>query len=268
MLETKDTLMGNALKSLELRADAPREQTLYALARVAKAVYVKRDSETISDVREAFSTWVPIRKGQISALVVANEEHVVLTFRGRDEESEWFNALTHGQVETEVGGVHGGMLEELEGAWDEVLAALYDADAHSKTFWQTGHSLGGALGLLAALELAELGYSPHTTVTFGSPPVLDSRAAKAVTWPVYRVVNNEDGVPDFHWPSLFDSYVHAGERVFLTPSGAVGANRYSPELARRIDRARTIGDGPMRAGFIHDHLMDSYLAKLAKLSES
>lgn len=248
---------------LHLDIDGRREDQLYCLARVAKAVYTDQVHIDHPDVKEAFPQQIQFSKPPAYCLVAANDEHVVLAFRGRDEESEWLSALSYGQVDWGPGRAHKGLVDELDSVWNEVLAAFYDVGADRKTLWQTGHSLGGALAVLAALRLAHEGFEPHLTATFGSPPVIDPHAAKAIAWPVYRVINNEDSVANFHWPTLFDTYAHVGERVFLLPSGQIAEARHSPHLARRIDRANTIGDGPIRSGFVHDHMMDNYLKKLA-----
>jgi hypothetical protein len=163
-----------------------------------------------------------------------------------------------------VGRVHKGIATALDCVWNPVMAGLFDVDATNKRLWLTGHSLGGSLAVLSTLRLTHLGFEPQLTVTYGSPRVMDAVAAKSLRSPILRVVNNDDAVPDFPWPNLLDTYVHVGERVYLLASGDVAKSRHSAHLARRIDRANTIGQGILPSGIMHDHLMTSYLAKLQR----
>ena len=102
--------------------------------------------------------------------------------------------------------------------------------------------------------------------TFGAPRVLDPVAAREFPVPLYRFVNNEDLVPDLPWPSLTDRYEHAGKRILLLASGQIAEDRHSPGLSRRIDRADTIGQGILPSGMVHDHAMENYLEKIARLT--
>ena len=79
---------------------------------------------------------------------------------------------------------------------ENVMAALYDAHVidEEKTLWVTGHSLGGALALLAANRLDHIGIKVHEVQTFGTPQVLDPVAANAYPIPVRRFINNEDPI--------------------------------------------------------------------------
>lgn len=84
------------------------------------------------------------------------------------------------------------------------LLTLYKGDNLSITL--TGHNLGGALALLTAYEIAEIGLNkptkdtiiPVTTFTFGAPHVGDGvfrRRFEELQLKVLRVVNVHDVVP-------------------------------------------------------------------------
>lgn len=78
----------------------------------------------------------------------------------------------------------------------------------------TGHSLGGALALLAALDVSYLGLNP-TLYTFGQPRVGDPEFSKHVfkQLAVYeRVVHYDDIVP--HNPLNALGFLHAGNEVW------------------------------------------------------
>jgi len=238
----------------------------YQLARVARAVYSTQLDASLPVVQATFPELTTFAHGRVFGIVAGNESDVLLAFRGTDENREWLAAFACGQVAWDKGRVHEGLAEALENVWRPVMAAFYDVGALDKRVWVAGHSLGGALATLAAFRLSCEGLEPHFVATFGSPRVMDAVAAAAFSPTLHRVVNNEDAVPDFPWPTLLDTYVHVGERMFLLPSGGLAAARHSPHLARRLDRADTIGAPSPRAGFIHDHLMVNYVAKLEHLA--
>lgn len=236
----------------------------YALGRIARAAYSSAPAEEHPDLPGAFECVQTFRSQRIYGLVAGNGEHVVVAFRGTHEDREWVEALAYGQAPWVAGRAHKGFTRLLDTVWTQVLAGLYDAQAFERRLWLTGHSIGGALALLAAQRLEFEGFSPEAVFSFGSPAVLDPTAARAFRCSVYRVVNNEDAVPDVPWPTLVDTYVHAGETIFLTASGERASNRYTPHLARRIDRAMSIGQGVLPAGPLHDHSIEAYLTKLRR----
>ena len=78
----------------------------------------------------------------------------------------------------------------------------------------TGHSLGGAIAQLAAIEFAQLGYNV-TLVTLGSPRVGDSNFADLLNRSIqriYRITHSRD--PIVHVPYVFMGFLHAGPEVF------------------------------------------------------
>lgn len=86
----------------------------------------------------------------------------------------------------------------------------------NKDLLVTGHSLGGAIAQLAALDLASQGYNV-TLVTFGSPRVGDVQFADMLvkTVPrVYRVTHSRD--PIVHVPYVFMGFLHAGPEIFYS----------------------------------------------------
>ena len=247
--------------------DSISESHIRDLARAAWAVYFEDPAQRAPAFTETYPELIALQYHKYYAFVAWSRDAVVVAFRGNDEERQWLEALSYGQASWIVGRAHGAIIRMLEGLWTKLLAALFDADAVSKRIHITGHSLGGGLAILAAQKLHAEGWDVDEAVVFGTPPVLDPVAANQYPVPVLRIVNNEDAIPGVSWPTLFDTYRHVGREWFLLPSGRLAASRHDHALARRIDRAFTIGEGPIPAGPIHDHQMGRYLEKLERLSD-
>ena len=127
-----------------------------------------------------------------------------------------------------IGFVHKGFLDALESSFDAIMGA-WSESVFPVIF--TGHSLGGALAILAAARMCRDGVSPDAIVTFGAPHAsIGARlgellASHTVTPTMYR--HGVDAVPEL--PIMFDwrhpaPLITIGERG--TPSGDHTILRY------------------------------------------
>lgn len=209
--------------------------------------------ELVSDlchahVSEVDATFPAIDPTDNSLWQMANGTARVLAFRGTASVPDW---ITDAQFRrTEIGAgqeVHHGFLDAIL-SLNEDLKALAKAEKqrpmgeYMPPLFITGHSLGGAMALLAAELLAEAGCYIQAVYTFGGPRVGNGAWAKSYdafldrrlrdrTW---RVVNEEDIVPRL--PGSLIGYRHAGHEVFLPADthvlemGAPGAvSRIAPD---------------------------------------
>jgi pimeloyl-ACP methyl ester carboxylesterase len=170
-----------------------------------------------------------------------NESVLVVAFRGSqsptslDGLKDWLltNAnnyliLPEGQIGTDfaAAGVgarfHRGFLQALNDIWEPLLAAASKlVEASDRPVWVTGHSLGGALALMAAWRLQRNFIKVHEVVTFGAPMVGNATAARAFEQEfagrIFRYVNLEDPVPLLPSISLVaNSYAHCQSEVSLS----------------------------------------------------
>ena len=254
--------------ALKLDTTHSHLQTGHTLALVSRAAYFDQPEQHIPEVEKLLPHRSIFKQGRNSCSVVWNDEHVVVSFRGTDDEKDWTMALSYRQIDWHGGKVHAGFARSVDSMWPRLMATLFDSDFTNKTLWFAGHSMGGALSMLAAWKLDLAGITANSLYTFGSPKVVNKMAADLFTIPHYRFVNNEDGVPHLTWPTFFDEYVHHGTQVYMLPSGEIAEERHSNHLARKIDRASTIGDGIIDAGMYHDHLLTNYIKKLSSHSVS
>ena len=189
-----------------------------------------------------------ISVGNTEVYVAQNDKVLVVAFRGSqapntlDGLKDWLltNAnnyliLPEGQIGTDfaAAGVgarfHRGFMEALHEIWEPLLAAVTEAtESSDRPLWITGHSLGGALALLAAWRLQRNFITVHEIVTFGAPMIGNDTAARAFeqefSGKIFRFVNFEDPVPLLPTISLVaNTYAHCQSEVSLAAMAAVAS---------------------------------------------
>jgi triacylglycerol lipase len=177
--------------------------------------------------------------------VAQNEQAIVVAFRGSEAPTtldglkDWLltNAnnyliLPEGRSGTDfaAAGVgarfHRGFLDALAMIWEPLFKAVDEAlKTKERPLWVTGHSLGGALALLAAWRFQRSFLAVHEIITFGAPMIGNETASKAFeqefAGKIFRYVDLEDVVP--HLPSvslLANAYTHCLNEVPLSATEA------------------------------------------------
>ncbi len=144
---------------------------------------------------------------------------VIVSFRGTVTPEDWLQDLDTLAVPfpdiPASGLVHQGFNAVYQTIRDSVIAGVDTAKVNAASMWVTGHSLGGALALLAAIDFAKNAVPPLVSqlYTFAGPRVGDDtfKSLFDATVPVcYRVVNRWDIVPQVPPPPLF---IHVGPAV-------------------------------------------------------
>jgi len=109
---------------------------------------------------------------------------------------------------------HQGFVNAIADIWDPVYQAI-DAEmkASERPLWITGHSLGGALAVLAAWLCTRKFQSVHQVYTFGAPMVGNAAASQAINQAlpnkIFRYVNGPDPIPKLPQMSLIaNEYGH------------------------------------------------------------
>ena len=137
------------------------------------------------------------------------QEFVVLCFRGTQQVRDWLTNLKASPVpiynpatgEGVIGYMHEGFHEAYKSAEREIADRLETEAVKNLPLYITGHSLGGALAIVATWYRSSKQLA--ACYTFGAPRVGDAGLLGWYKTPIYRIVNAADPVP------------------FVPPSGAI-----------------------------------------------
>lgn len=225
-----------------------------------------------------------IDHGATQAFVFTGTDCCIVAFRGTEKLLEdWLADLDARQDPSPWGlpetiSVHEGFFRALEAVWadlDRVLAPL------RCPIWFTGHSLGGALALLAAYRLHHCapasGHAVAGVYTFGQPRVgntgLASYCSTELAQRVFRYVNASDIVPLVP-PSKSADYHHFGQARYFDATGRLHHERTLWErMAEQLTPAfRQIAAGEGRwTDVTRDHakqrIMDHGMARYVECLE-
>jgi hypothetical protein len=176
----------------------------------------------------------------------AGDPFAVLTFRGTRGFEGWLSNLNTMQTLWPRGGsVHCGFKDDFLGLWERVAGFLTPLDL---TLFYTGHSLGGALAVLAASVRP-----PLAVYTFGAPRVGDAAFAHALRRvPIFRIELARDIVPTVPPSAIPFDFDHPGLQVILTPL---------PMVDREPASLRQFSDPPE---FLSSHAPVNYTALIEK----
>lgn len=229
------------------------------------------------------------------AYVAHSPEVVLVAFRGSqcptslDGFKDWlltnasnYLVLPEGRIGTDfaAAGVgarfHRGFMAALDVIWTPLLVAVEEAMRQAeRPLWVTGHSLGGALALLAAWRFERNFLAVDQVITFGAPMIGNDAAASAFEKQfgdrIARYVNFEDPVPLLPSVSLAtNAYVHCPAEFSL---------RDDPAAASALDSlkqtAGAAADAMLQAGILDEiwdavhgridaHMIDRYLDRVRR----
>ena len=196
------------------------------------------------------------------------EQQLIVAFRGTEQVPEdWItdaNAAQQQQpwkVADPSVSVHRGFCSALDRVWPALRAELMKSDS---PVWFTGHSLGGALAVLAAYRLSHCEGPDGPTIggvyTFGQPRVGNAALSKScsleLSQRIFRYVNSSDIVPLIP-PSKPIEYEHFGNVRYFDASGHLHHERTLWErVCEQLTPAlQKITEGPENWGAIaREHL--------------
>ena len=162
-------------------------------------------------------TFRSIRQADTQGFAVRGNGGVILSFRGTEPTNilDWLSDVNYHQLDfcrshgfapsVISGSVHGGFAAALNVVRNDLLAAVSAMARPGDPIWLTGHSMGGAVAVLAAAVLKfEAKLEIAGLYTYGQPRVGDAGFCKALDADLggrfFRFVNDQDIVP--HLPPI------------------------------------------------------------------
>jgi hypothetical protein len=170
----------------------------------------------------------------------------VLTFRGTCGFEGWLSNLNTMQTLWPHGGsVHCGFRDDFLGLWEKAGEVVAHLDL---PLFYTGHSLGGALAVLAASVLP-----PRGAYIFGAPRTGDVAFVHSLRRvPIFRIELAKDIVPTVPPSAIPFHFDHPGLQVILPPV---------PRSEREPGSHRQFSDPPE---FLSSHAPVNYTALIDK----
>ncbi|MBH5337775.1 lipase family protein [Streptomyces pactum] len=265
--------------SFDQRSAGYSLERAYWLARASDLAY--KDKATIE--REAtgwgfpqvrhhetrFTPPFPLQDTQ--AYTMAGADMIVTAFRGTEPQQikDWLSDATtpprRGPGGT--GHIHQGFGEALESIYPDVKDTLAELRTNGQRVYFTGHSLGGALAMLAGARmfLEEPRLAADGVYTYGQPRTCDQILATAYDNGfedrMFRFVNNNDIVPLL--PPA-PPYAHVRALRYIDSRGRV--RETMPLAGSLADHATGLTADPFAPASdgMRDHFMRNYLAALEK----
>lgn len=195
-------------------------------------------------------------QGGTQAILVSFGNLIILAFRGteatsiKDIKSD-AKAIT---APCETGGkIHTGFRDAYDQVRSDIEKKLGEKEFKDKPLFITGHSLGGALAIVAAKKLSHTG-GHAACYTFGSPRVGDEAWIEDIKTPIYRLVNaadcvtmlppGSDTISIIGWLSQFIPWVGKSLRSLLLSNFGgylhCGNMRYLTNCSNQFDDVRLL----------------------------
>lgn len=249
----------------------------YALALVSKLAYESEKDIRIKLLQQGFKVEFINKPDTHKAdkdtqLFIAHSgSAVVIAFRGTEKLKDWLTNAGFDFQNTPNGKVHKGFDNALNSVWNQIVHTLKKVQQYGQPLWITGHSLGGALAVLAVARLVldidpDIYKSVHGLYTFGQPRVGDRTFVKTLDDQIkpryFRFVNDNDIVPRV--PIRLNQYQHGGSMRFFDSSGILHDDigywlafleRIEGSFEQKLD---------MMPSFIEHHAIDKYISNIEK----
>ena len=263
------------MPSFEFHPSARKFDLLNALrlAELSQLAYGSLDGAGLALEQErGFIYYKAFDCGDTQAFLTANESVVILVFRGTSSLKDWMTDAKFTFASLKGKKVHCGFDQALNCVWDELYDTLCSVKGPEQSLWVTGHSLGGALAMLAVDRLTDALIDVAGLYTYGQPRVGDRDFARQFDVKMgratFRFVNDEDAVTRVPPPP---AYRHVGTTCFFDNRGMLYRENtfwnwfrsVSEGVALRTQAgaAETALQNPNGPG---DHGLDYYLRNLQR----
>jgi len=193
-----------------------------------------------------FDDHVPIVQGSAKAIVMTIGDEAVVAFQGTDDAGDWLANLDKDLAPPPDDPVHRGFLK----AYRSIASQVHDAltDTGTRHVWITGHSLGGAMSVLCAIELMRADtIDVRGVITYGQPlllaPSFAVEANQLLAGRHMRFIHEDDMVtrivPGFRGGGS-SIWIKDGKPEFIGPRMRAAATELDQHAVIELD----VEDGP------------------------
>lgn len=268
-----------SIPALDLRSTEYSLAHSYWLGKAARLAYDDETEIQAETTRWGFDRFrffyskhqLPFPLDDTQAYVISSDHMIIAAFRGT-EPSKIYDWLSDANTPVfpgpaRKGLVHLGFNQALASIYSEVRDEVIEVRTNDQTLWFTGHSLGGALAMLAAARMyfEDPKLLADGVYTFGQPRTCDHLLASAYNTAfksrVFRFVNNNDIVPQAPPEPVFH---HVNTMMYFDANGKLREKAsFVGTLTDRFKGYTADMFAPGTDG-IRDHSMDRYLENLEK----
>lgn len=237
----------------------------YWLAQAAQIAYQDKFTIQPAVTQLGLKSFEFLSRRDTEGYVAANEQMIIVAFRGTEPThlQDLLSDAKFHKVPGPLGDVHRGFLRAFELVKDDLLNTIQRLRDKNRpqSVWCTGHSLGGALAVVAAAELLVNGHTVNGLYTFGQPRVGDQTFAtecdRRLAGRHFRFVNNNDTVTRVP-PHAF-GYSHSGALRYIDTDGTIQTDisfwdRFVERIKGRVEDLLKPGTDGLK-----DHGMTHYL---------
>ncbi|MFI5617638.1 lipase family protein [Streptomyces sp. NPDC051567] len=214
---------------------------------------------------------MPFPVEDTQAYTMADDRMIITGFRGTEvlKIYDWLTDVSTPPVPgpANKGFVHYGFHQALQSVYPQIRDTVQELRTHGQTVWFTGHSLGGALAMLAGARLyfEAPRLLPDGVYTFGQPRTCERLLADAHDTAFkdrcHRFVNNNDIVPHLPPEPVF---THVDALRYFDADGKL--HESMPLIAKLKDRVKGVRADLLapETDAVKDHHLRNYLAAFEK----
>ena len=226
--------------------------TAVLFAELSALAYLSPAETKAGLLARGFDTCATFDAADVQGYWCSRADVALLAFRGTSNPGQWLRDVRFFPVGHPWGHVHTGFRDGVA-AVESALAAFDNVAKKAANVWMIGHSLGGALALLAAARLKIKTGRAAALHTYGQPAVgLNDFAARCnveLAGTVWRFVNQSDIVARVP-PSPLYRHVGAVKRIVrpgvLASMGGLIAAPLSPTVESAVATQQVIAGGAAR----------------------
>jgi triacylglycerol lipase len=248
----------------------------YWMARLASQAYVDDKHTILNDLLNedaSFNAVHPFEEGNSQAILVEHDNYFCMAFRGTDELDDWIDNINAHTVKNLFGEFHRGFWKATDRVWDKIYQRYRELNARDpqKPLFLTGHSLGGAMAVIAASKLVHIDQPFISVYTFGQPRVMTQQTAQIFNMECksrcFRFNNNNDLVT--RAPSRLMGYSHVGTYLHISAKEDIEQElgfwlRFVDSAGGAVSALREAVRERNGIDFVEDHGMDKYLSAIQK----